>query len=194
MNKISTVIFGGSFDPVHIGHIALAQTVCDSGLGQEVWFMVSPQNPHKVGAQLAPEDLRLHMVELATAGDNRLKASDFEFSLPRPSYTVNTLEALRKAYPMREFILLIGADNWEKFHKWHRWNEILANHKVIVYPRGSERQPSLPRGVLWLPAALHNVSSTQVREAVAAGVDVSHMLTPEVYEYIKDNKMYIIEK
>ena len=106
------MIFGGSFDPVHTGHLALAREVCGRGLAQEVWFMVSPQNPHKTDVRLTPEDARLRMVQLATASDSRLVACDFEFSLPRPSYTVHTLEALRNEYPSREFILLIGADNW----------------------------------------------------------------------------------
>lgn len=193
MNKIPTVIFGGSFNPVHNGHLALAREVCSKGLAGEVWFMVSPLNPHKAGEQLAPEEARFRMVELATEGDSRLKASDFEFSLPRPSYTVNTLAALRKAYPSREFILLIGADNWGKFHKWYKWEDILANHKIIVYPRGCEEQPPLPQGVTWLSAALHNVSSTQVREAVAAGGDISAMVAPQVCQYIKENKLYTTE-
>ena len=191
MSKIPTVIFGGSFDPVHIGHLALAREVCDRGLACEVWFMVSPQNPHKTDMRLTPEEVRLRMVQLATAGDSRLKACDFEFSLPRPSYTVHTLEALRCAYPSREFILLIGADNWENFHKWYRWEDILAHHRIIVYPRGSEEQPPLPQRVQWLRSALYDVSSTQVREAVAAGIDASAMLAPQVYEYIKEQKLYI---
>lgn len=190
MNKTATVIFGGSFDPVHNGHLALAQEVCRKGLAQEVWFMVSPLNPHKEGADLTPEECRLHMVELATADDERLKACDFEFSMPRPSYTVNTLAALRNLHPTREFILLIGADNWEKFHKWYKWEEILAHHKIIVYPRGDMSQPSLPQGVVWLSSVLHDVSSTQVREAVAAGDDASSMLAPQVYEYIKEKNLY----
>lgn len=190
MNKTATVIFGGSFDPVHNGHLALAQEVCRKGLAQEVWFMVSPLNPHKEGADLTPEECRLRMVELATADDERLKACDFEFSMPRPSYTVNTLAALRNLHPTREFILLIGADNWEKFHKWYKWEEILAHHKIIVYPRGDMSQPSLPQGVVWLSSALHDVSSTQVREAVAAGDDASSMLAPQVYEYIKEKNLY----
>lgn len=190
MNKTATVIFGGSFDPVHNGHLALAQEVCRKGLAQEVWFMVSPLNPHKEGADLTPEECRLHMVELATADDERLKACDFEFSMPRPSYTVNTLAALRNLHPTREFILLIGADNWEKFHKWYKWEEILAHHKIIVYPRGDMSQPSLPQGVVWLSSVLHDVSSTQVREAVTAGDDASSMLAPQVYEYIKEKNLY----
>lgn len=194
MNKIPTVIFGGSFNPIHNGHVALAREVCAAGLAREVWFMVSPLNPHKEGQSLAPEEHRLRMVQLATDGDSCLQASDFEFSLPRPSYTVNTLAALCDAYPSREFILLIGADNWEKFHKWYKWEDILARHRIIVYPRGCETRPKLPQGVTWLSAALHNVSSTQVREAVAAGADVSAMVAPQVAQYIKEYNLYTEER
>ncbi len=188
--KRATVIFGGSFNPIHTGHTSLAAAVCDSGLADEVWFMVSPLNPHKVGSSLASEEHRLRMVKLATEGDSRFRACDFEFSLPRPSYTVNTLAALVEAYPDREFILLIGADNWEKFHKWYRWEDILASYKIIVYPRGGEQAPPLPEGVTWLPAKLFDVSSTMVREAVAAGGDILSMVSPAVCEYIKEENLY----
>lgn len=188
--KRKTVIFGGSFNPIHIGHTSLAAEVCSRGLADEVWFMVSPLNPHKVGSNLLPEEQRLRMVQLAIEGDARFKACDFEFSLPRPSYTVNTLAALSAAYPSREFILLIGADNWEKFNKWYKWEEILSTYKIIVYPRGGEQAPALPSGVTWLPAKLYDVSSTMVREAVAAGGDICAMVAPDVSEYIKKENLY----
>lgn len=190
MNKIPTVIFGGSFDPVHNGHIALASEVCRRGLASEVWFMVSPLNPHKEGNNITPEDVRLQMTRLALEGNPAFAACDFEFSMPRPSYTVKTLEALSAAYPEREFILLIGADNWEKFHKWYMWETILANYRVIVYPRGDEKEPSLPAGVVWLAAPLHNVSSTMVREAAALGKDISHYVPASVNNFIKENNLY----
>ena len=120
MSKIRTAIFGGSFDPIHNGHIALARAVRDRGLADEVWFLITPLNPHKQGKQLTDENLRLQMAQLALAGEEALTASDFEFSLPRPSYTINTLDALEKAYPGREFLLLMGADNWYKIDKWYK--------------------------------------------------------------------------
>ena len=190
MSKIPTVVFGGSFDPIHNGHIALATEVCRQGLAVEVWLLVSPLNPHKEGNRLTPEDVRLQMAMLALAGNPSFKACDFEFSMPRPSYTVNTLAALSQAYPDREFILLIGADNWEKFHKWYRWEEILSQYRIIVYPRGNEQEPLLPAGVTWLPAPLYNVSSTMVREAVARGEDISSLVPAEVSEFIKDCNLY----
>lgn len=190
MNKIPTIIFGGSFDPVHNGHLALAAEACSKVPGADVWFMLSPQNPHKVGRVISSEYMRLCMLQLAVEGNARFKACDFELSLPRPSYTVNTLEALENAFSDREFILLIGADNWEKFDKWYKWETILSRYKIIVYPRGGDSVPSLPAGVEWLQAELHNVSSTMVRNAVAAGSSVEGMVPLPVAQYIKDNNLY----
>ena len=190
MSRIPTVIFGGSFDPIHKGHLSLAAEVCRRGLAAEVWFMVSPLNPHKAGNNLTPEELRLRMVQLATEGEPSFAACDFEFNLPRPSYTVNTLAALAEAYPEREFLLLVGADNWEKFHKWYKWEDILAQYKIIVYPRGCEEAPALPANVFWLAAPLHNVSSTMVRDSVARGEDISSFVPAAVQEFIEENNLY----
>lgn len=190
MTKTRTVIFGGSFDPVHVGHLALARAVCERGLADEVWFMVSPQNPHKQDSRLTDENLRLQMVQLAVQDNPSFKACDFEFALPRPSYTVYTLTALEEAYPDREFLLLIGADNWEKFDRWYKADEILARYGIIVYPRGDGNAPQLPENVVWLPAELYDVSSTAVREAVAAGERISGLVTPEVERFIIENELY----
>lgn len=190
MNKIKTVIFGGSFDPLHVGHLALAREVCRRGLASEVWLMLSPQNPHKQDSLLTDEKLRLQMVQSAVQGDPALVASDFEFALPRPSYTISTLDALEAAYPDREFMLLIGADNWEKFDRWYKSDEILSRYRIIVYPRGDEAAPELPAGVEWLSAALHDVSSTMVRRLVAEGADISHLVPPEVNRFITEKGLY----
>lgn len=190
MTKKKTVIFGGSFDPVHVGHLALARAVCEHGLAREVWFMVSPQNPHKCDNRLTDESMRLRMVQLAVQGNPSFKACDFEFGLPRPSYTVNTFAALEEAYPDREFMLLIGADNWEKFDRWYKAGEILARYGIIVYPRGDGNAPQLPANVVWLPAKLYDVSSTAVRNAVVAGKGISGLVTPEVERFIVENELY----
>lgn len=195
MNKISKVaIFGGSFDPIHNGHLALADEVLSRGLAGEVWLMVTPQNPHKQGCALSDEQLRLQMVQLAVQDKPGMKACDFEFSLPRPSYTLNTLTALVEAYPGKEFSLLIGADNWEKFDRWYKGDEILARYKVIVYPRGNGVEPWLPQSVQWLPAKLHDVSSTMVRAAVSAGESIAEFVPPAVAAFINEKKMYKNEK
>ena len=191
MNKQRVAIFGGSFDPIHIGHINLATEVLRAGLTSEVWFMVSPQNPHKQNCALSDENLRLRMVELAIKGNDGFKACDFEFDQPRPSYTANTLAALERYYPDKEFVLLVGADNWEKFDKWYKADEILAKYELIVYPRGNEEVPQLPAGVTWLPAKLYNVSSTMIRETVMDNGDIASFVTPSVAEFIKENRLYL---
>ena len=191
MNKTAKVaIFGGSFDPIHNGHLALAGEVLLRALADEVWLMVTPQNPHKQGCALSDERQRLRMVQLAVEDKPGMVACDFEFTLPRPSYTLNTLKALDAAFPDKEFSLLIGADNWEKFDRWYKGDEILANYGIIVYPRGSEACPQLSQGVLWLPAELHDVSSTMVRAAINDGVCIAEFVPAAVAQYIKDNKMY----
>lgn len=190
MEKIRTVIFGGSFDPIHVGHLSLASEVVASGLAGEVWFLVSPQNPHKEACRLSDENIRMQMVRLAIEGNEKFKASDFEFTLPRPSYTINTLSALEKAFPDREFVLLIGADNWEKFDRWYRHEEILARYEIIVYPRKNSLKPELPAGVTWLSAKLHDVSSTQIRELVAKGCSISGLVVPAVQVFIDKNNLY----
>lgn len=190
MEKIRTVIFGGSFDPIHVGHLSLASEVVASGLAGEVWFLVSPQNPHKEACRLSDENVRMQMVQLAIEENEKFKASDFEFTLPRPSYTINTMSALEKAFPDREFVLLIGADNWEKFDRWYRHEEILARYEIIVYPRENSLKPELPAGVTWLSAKLHDVSSTQIRELVAKGCSISGLVVPAVQVFIDKNNLY----
>ena len=184
-SKERVVIFGGSFDPIHVGHIALAREIIAAGLACEVWFMVSPQNPHKRDNKLTDENVRLRMVQIAIEKEPCFIACDFEFSLPRPSYTLHTLNALEK-----QFVLLVGADNWEKFDLWYKGDEIVKRFGLIVYPRGGEDAPQLPQGVTWLSAQLHDVSSTQVRSLVAAGGDAAALLPCGVYEYIIENGLY----
>ncbi len=190
MTEKRTVIFGGSFNPIHIGHTSLAREVLKQGLGDEVWFMVTPQNPHKQNDKLLDENIRLKMVQMAVADEPRFKASGFEFSLPRPSYTINTLKALEGKYPDRRFILLVGADNWEKFDMWNCGEEILSRYSLIVYPRDNAVRPTLPRNVVWLPSELYDVSSTVIRDAIAAGKDISKYVLPSVAEFINKNELY----
>lgn len=128
-------IYGGSFNPVHFGHIGLAKWIIENSDLDELWFLISPNNPLKSVQSLAPEEERLAAVQQAIQDIPRLKASDFEFSLPRPSYTANTLRALQQAYPDYEFTLIIGEDNLSIFHQWREYEFILANFRLFVYPR-----------------------------------------------------------
>lgn len=185
-------IFGGSFNPVHWGHVRLAEWIVRHGWADEVWLMVSPCNPLKAQAALLPETERLAMARLAAGEVAGVRASDFEFSLPRPSYTWRTLEALRAAFPATAFSLIIGADNWQHFDRWARPDYIRAHHKLLVYPRpGYPLDASaLPDGVDLLGAPVFDVSSTRVRKLLRENGDVSWLVPAAVLRYIKARHLY----
>ena len=190
-------IFGGSFNPIHLGHTALAAYICELGLVDEVWLMVSPQNPLKQDLTLLDEQERLAMARLAVAPYPTLKASDFEFTLPRPSYTYHTLQALRAAYPDYAFSLIIGEDNWRCFHRWYRGEDIARETSIIVYPRDIEgvlRVEGKESKVITVNSQqspkLLPYSSTEVRSLIVQGKDASHMLHPDVAQYIKEKLFY----
>ena len=184
MKKVG--IFGGSYNPIHIGHLALANYLCEYSDLDEIWFMVSPQNPLKRNDKLWDDNLRLELVRLAVEDYPKLHASDFEFHLPRPSYTINTLDALKEKYPEHEFTLIIGADNWQLFPRWRAADEIIDRHHILVYPRpGYEIDAStLPASVRKVNTPLLEVSSTFIRESLAQGKDIRYFLHPKVWERI----------
>lgn len=173
--KIKTGIYGGSFNPIHNGHIALARHLLQEAELDEIWFVVSPQNPFKVQQQLLADDKRLLLVRKALAPYPQLVASDFEFSLPRPSYMWHTLQSMSAQWPDRELHLIIGADNWLCFDHWYHADDIRSTYPIIIYPRqGYDIVPSaLPQGVRLVNTPLYNVSSTEIRADVAAGRDIS---------------------
>ena len=159
-------IYGGSFNPVHFGHVGLAKWVIGHTDLDELWMLVSPNNPLKPASLLASEQERLAGVQEAIKDIPNVKASDFEFSLPRPSYTANTLRELQKAYPQHEFTLIIGQDNLAIFNRWREYEYILKNFRIFVYPRkGSNEQPAVSgENILFLSSApLFNISSTELR-------------------------------
>ena len=171
-------IFGGSFNPIHNGHIALAQAVLRQCVLNEVWLMVSPQNPLKQNStDLLDDQLRLQMAEKALEGVEGVKACDYEFRLPKPSYTWNTLQHLSKDYPDYTFSLLIGGDNWAHFTRWRHWKDILRCHQVIVYPR--EDYP----GTIDVP--LLDVSSTEIRQRVREGKSVEGMVPDSIIPLVE---------
>ena len=177
-----TAIFGGSFNPIHRGHIALADFVVQGGWTDEVWLIVSPQNPLKAAAGLLPEQLRLALAQQATENYDRIKVSDFEFHLTRPSFTYKTLAALRESHPDRSFQILIGADNWSCFNRWAHHEELLRDYELLVYPREGYdiHTASLPPNVRFVPAPLFPFSSTQLREMLLRGEDLSGILPQEI--------------
>lgn len=196
MNK-KVGIFCGSFNPIHNGHVALADYIArNSGL-DEVWLVVSPLNPLKrtIADTLAPNEQRLDMVRLALRSCERLFASDIEFSLPLPNYTINTLNALKSKYPETDFSLIIGADNLALFERWKDSDVIMSNFNMLVYPRPGVDLDSVmqkyPKVRVLKNAPLHDISSTEIRRRISSGESVSGLVNPEVEEYIKDKKLYL---
>ncbi|EHG24636.1 nicotinate (nicotinamide) nucleotide adenylyltransferase [Alloprevotella rava] len=186
-------IFGGSFNPIHLGHIGIARAVVEQHLSDEVLLMVSPQNPWKEDTDLAPEADRLRWACEAVREERHIKASNFEFSLPRPSFTWRTLEALRKAYPHCRLQLLIGGDNWVSFDHWAHYEEILATTDIIVYPRrGSSVEPLKGHEkatIHVVNAPLFSWSSTQIRAAIRRGENVREMVPAPIIEDVVDTYM-----
>ncbi|MBM6865104.1 nicotinate-nucleotide adenylyltransferase [Bacteroides caecigallinarum] len=189
--KLRTGIFGGSFNPIHIGHLALANYLCENDYIDELWFLVSPQNPFKQNEKLLDDKTRLRMVNAAVRGYGRFYVSDFEFSLPKPSYTINTLNKLSETYTDRNFYLIIGADNWAAFDRWKSPEEIISKHHVLVYPRlGYDIPEMLPQNVRAVDSPLIEVSSTFIRESISQGKNVRYFLHPAVYEIIEKESLY----
>jgi len=181
---IRTGIFGGSFNPIHKGHISLARQLRQKAGLDEVWLMVSPQNPLKASADLLDDEIRMQMARLAVEGEEGIIASDYEMHLPKPSYTWNTLQALNKDYPDREFVLMIGGDNWQLFDKWYHADDIRKNYQIIVYPRRG-----FEGGIDGLD--LIDISSTEIRERIKAGKGIKRLVPKVVAEYITINKLYV---
>jgi len=175
-----TGIFGGSFNPIHNGHIALAKAALEQCGLDEVWLMVSPQNPLKQETDLLADNLRYEMVQQALQGVDGIVASDYEFHLPKPSYTWNTLQHLSKDYPNRQFTLIIGGDNWAHFERWRRWKDILRHYNVAVYPRDQY--------IGTFDAPLLDVSSTEIRQRIASGDGIQGMVPDSIISIA--NKYY----
>ena len=178
-------IYGGSFNPIHRGHIALARQILRKAHLDEVWFLVSPLNPFKqASTDLLDDQTRLQLTRQALADEPRLVASDYEFHLPRPSYSWDTLQALSRDYPEHEFVLVIGADNWLAFDRWYHAEDILDSYPIVIYPR--EGCPidaaTLPPNVQLVKTRLDNVSSTDIRRRIREGRPVRRLLPPAIHD------------
>ena len=188
--RIRTALFGGTFDPLHNGHLAIAQSVLDMGLASEVWMLITPCNPWKTDQELLDDKLRYDMAVEAVKDMKGIHVSDHEFHLPLPSYTANTLRHLSADYPDREFILTIGADNWVKFNEWRDYSFIESNYRIIVYPRKGCDVKELPAGVTLLDSPLEDYSSTDIRNLIRSGKPIDEMVPASVARTIAEKHLY----
>lgn len=187
-----TGVFGGSFNPIHNGHVALARQLLTLAGLDEVWFMVSPRNPLKEQATLLDDTTRYAMTAAVLADEPRLVACDRELLMPQPSYTYLTMRALTAEHPDRRFTLIIGADNWQCLSQWRNHDELLANYPIAVYPRTGYRVDvaQLPPGVCYYDLPLIDISSTDIRRRIHDGLPFAHLLPRQAAEVIMRRGLY----
>ncbi|MBT03528.1 MAG: nicotinic acid mononucleotide adenylyltransferase [Crocinitomicaceae bacterium] len=198
MKKIG--LYFGTFNPIHVGHLIIANYMADYTELDEVWLVVSPQNPLKKKETLLKDHHRLSLVRIALEDNTKLMASNIEFDLPIPSYTINTLVHLKEKYETYEFHLIMGEDNLRSFHKWKNQEEIINNHKIFVYPRVLTEQEMEDNtiefssfnhcNVIRCQAPIMKISSSFIRKAIKNGKDVRYLLTPEVFKYVDEMNFY----
>ena len=175
-------LYFGSFNPVHVGHLIIANHVANETDLNQVWFVVSPQNPFKQSASLLNEYHRLHLIKSAIEGENNLRASNVEFGLPKPSYTVDTLAYLTEKYPEHEFCILMGSDGFQNLTKWKNYEVIIKNHQIIIYKRPGFEPIKIPGAdVQILDAPLLQISSTHMRELIKNKKSI-RFLVPDVVQ------------
>lgn len=193
-------LFFGTFNPIHVGHLIIANYLVSSTDLDEVWFVVTPHNPHKVKANLLSDHHRLAMVKEAIENNDKLRASDVEFGLPQPNYTTDTLAHLREKYPEKRFVLIMGEDNLRSFHKWKNYHDIIQHHPIVVYPRPLliTEDPVMEvldelrshENIIQCDAPVMNLSATFIRNAIKEGLDVKYMLTENVFKYVDEMNFY----
>jgi len=195
-------LYFGSFNPIHLGHLIIGEHIVKSYPIDEVWFVVSPQNPFKKNQLLANENHRAKMVDLAISGNNILKLSTIEFGLPKPSYTIKTLDFIEKQYPNTNFKIIMGEDNIMNLHRWKSYEKILAKYPIYIYPRLSSSKQFISLHKEQFPEKIQNgnftivdapiieLSSTAIREAVKAKKSIKYLVRDNVLKYILDNDLY----
>ena len=185
-------LFFGSFNPIHIGHMAIAQYMIEHTPIDKIWFVVSPQNPFKTKGSLLDQQHRLTIVRIAVEDDPKMQASNIEFSLPVPSYTIDTLTYLKEDFPKEEFVIIMGQDNLLHFHKWKNYQTILEYHEVYVYPRPNCKSCDLeqhPR-IHLTKAPMMDISAEFIRKCIRENKEVSYFIPQKVYQYIDEMNFY----
>lgn len=184
-------LYFGSFNPVHHGHLIIANHVVQETDLEQIWFVVSPQNPFKQNHSLLNEYHRLHLINIAIEGERALKATDIEFGLPKPSYTVNTLQYLEEKYPQHEFCIIMGSDSLQNLDKWKNAEVIMKRYNIYVYTRpGFPPRTDLPAKIQVLDAPLLQISATHIREMVQAGRSIRYLVPDKVMDEIIANRYY----
>ncbi len=192
-------LYFGSFNPIHVGHLIIANHMADYYDFDQVWFVVSPHNPHKKKASLLEDYHRLALVNVAIENNPKLSASDIEFKLEQPNYTIKTLAYLNEKFPENQFSLLMGEDNLRSFHKWKNYEEILNNHSIYVYPRLSEEKTSKEeikevtehKNIHFCnQVPVMKISASFIRKAIKEGKDVQYLLTEPVLKYVDEMNFY----
>jgi len=202
-------LYFGSFNPVHIGHLVIANHLANNSDLDQIWLVVSPQNPHKKKSSLLADHHRLALVKVAVEDNPKLRASDIEFKLPQPSYTVNTLAYLKEEYPNNSFTLIMGEDNLRSLHKWKNYEQILKNHEIVVYPRvltiqelekikagedisktSSNIDIQKENITVLEDTPIMKISSSFIRKAIKENKSVKYLLTPEVEKYCDEMNFY----
>ena len=185
-------LFFGSFNPVHVGHMIIANYMVEHSDLNEIWMVVSPHNPHKEKKSLAKDRDRLHLVNLAIGDNLKIKASDIEFGLDKPSYTIDTLTYLKEKYPHHSFCLIMGGDNLGTFHKWKNYEAILENHDIYVYQRPGYELGELQDHdkITILEAPLLTISASYIRKQIKENKSIQYLVPDRVWEYIDGSSMY----
>lgn len=188
---MNTGLYFGSFNPIHIGHLIIANHVLNETPINRIWFIISPQNPYKKSKTLLNEFDRLHLVRLATQDDNRIKCSDIEFGLPKPSYTSNTLTFLSEKHPEHQFSLIMGSDSYQNLDKWKNYETIINNYPIYVYKReGYEIKKSFHKEAIILDAPIIQISASQIREYIRSAKSIRYLVPETVREEIESRKFY----
>lgn len=187
-------LYFGTFNPIHIGHLIIANHIAENSDLDQIWFVVTPQSPFKVKASMLDNHHRFEMVYRATADYDKLRPSDIEFNMPQPNYTINTLTYLQEKHPKYEFALIMGEDNLKSFHKWKNYELILENHHIYVYPRISEgrieTQFENNAKIHLVAAPIMELSSTFIRKSIKKGKNIKPMLPEHVWEYMDEMNFY----